>query len=277
MDDVAFRQALALVIDKEAILADNPGVASAIYSIVSPYNPVWYTDDVTRWGRGMTDPERLDAAVRVLSDAGYTWTTPPQAVRDADGEYTGEIIDGEGLIQRDGTPVPELEYLVPANSELQRIDGESIPEYAARLGITITWQPTDFGTISGLVGFAGPPPDDGLGWDLFAYDVRLFGGQNWPCGDLGWLLGDISGYTNPEFAALSAALDTAAALGPAARLEEGRPICAEMQRHVADNLPVIVLWSPTYTEFWRNTVQLPETQRLYGLGFTALRFAKVRE
>jgi ABC-type transport system substrate-binding protein len=277
MDDPVFRQALALVIDKEAILADVPGFASASYSIVSPHNPTWYADDVNRWGRGMTDPERLEEAVRVLSGAGYSWTTPPQAVKDGDGEYTGEIVDGEGLIQRDGTPVPELEYLVPPGDTLWQIAGESIPEYAARLGITITWQPTDFATISDRVGFAGPPPDEGLGWDLFSRNIRLFGGQTWPCGDLGWHIEEIGGYTNPEFEALSAALDTAAHLDPTARLDEGRPICAEMQRHIADNLPVIVLWSPTYTEFWRNTIELPETQRLYGLGNAALRYARIRE
>jgi hypothetical protein len=160
---------------------------------------------------------------------------------------------------------------------LWQIAGESIPEYAARLGITITWQPTDFATISDRVGFAGPPPDEGLGWDLFSRNIRLFGGQTWPCGDLGWHIEEIGGYTNPEFEALSAALDTAAHLDPTARLDEGRPICAEMQRHIADNLPVIVLWSPTYTEFWRNTIELPETQRLYGLGNAALRYARIRE
>lgn len=277
MNDLAFRQALAYVIDKEAILDAAPMSARPIYTLNSPYTPLWYTDDVNHWGRGMTDPERLDAAVAVLSDAGYTWTSRPQAVTGADGEHTGEIIDGEGLTQPDGTPVPELEYLMPADRAARRIAGEMIPQQAARLGITITWQPTDIGTIISLT-------DDELGWDLVSFTLRSFGVAVWPCGNHQGLFGAdsdnalaITGYDDPEFEALSDALDAAAALTGAARLDQARPICAAMEANIADNLPVIVEWSPLVTEFWPNTIDLPDTERLYGLGNDAICWARIRD
>ena len=53
-------------------------------------------DDVNTWGRGMTQAERLEAAVQVLTDAGYTWTTPPQALRDDSGRHVrgDECVEG---------------------------------------------------------------------------------------------------------------------------------------------------------------------------------------
>jgi len=284
MDDLAFRQALAYVIDREAILADAPESGIPAYSLISPYIPAWHTDDVNHWGRGMTDPERLDAAVQVLEDAGYTWTARPQAVRDADGDYTGEIIDGEGLTQPDGTLVPDLDYLAPADKRLRCIAGDWVSRFAARLGITITLQPTDLETIFELVGEGeGLAPEDGLAWDMV--NLATDSPPRWPCGAHQWMFdadndvavnpapnaGNITGYINPEFEALSDALDAATSI------EEARPICAAMEANIANNVPIIVLWNRVVTDFWRDTIELPDTTLIGGTSWMTFMLAKVHD
>jgi ABC-type transport system substrate-binding protein len=272
MDDLAFRQAMAYVIDKEAIIDSVPeGSGIARYTIVSPELRFWYTDDVNTWGRGMSQPERLEEAVTVLADAGYTWTTPPQAVKDDSGAYTGEIINGEGLTQPDGTPVPTIGLLTPIHSEdrLRQVQGEWITRFAATLGITIDWQPTDFDAIEELV---FPPTADGTGTDVFdpfGWDLHTlgWGGTNplWPCeshqalfdADNDVVTGrgsNAPGYNNPEFQTLSDAFDGDISV------DEARSICADMERHIADNLPYIVLWTNPLVEAWRSHIELPYTQ-----------------
>jgi hypothetical protein len=232
----------------------------------------------------MTEAERLDAAIGVLEAAGYTWTTRPQAVRDDSGDYTGEIITGEGLTQPDGTPVPELDYLVPADRKPRSIAGDWVSRFAAPLGITITWQPTDLDTIVELIGFGeGFPPEDGLGWDMVTFGTGP--PRDWPCfehqaafdadNDVtvnpAFFAQNITGYHNDEFEALSDALDAATTL------DEARAVCADMERHIADNLPVIVLWNRVITEFWRDTIELPDTRLLGGISFWAFMLGKVNE
>jgi ABC-type transport system substrate-binding protein len=257
MNDVAFRQAIAYLTDKEAILAAQPeGTGEAIYTLIPPQNPFWYTDDVNHWGQGMSEAERFDAAVGVLTDAEYTWTTRPEVIRDGNGLETGEYLVGEGLTQPDGTPIPELTLLVPTGAPVRLDFGEWISEWAARLGITITSQPTDHDAIFATV-FAEDP------WDMYMSGWSG-GNPSMPCGWHQWLLGatkdfNTPGYSNPDFEALSDAHDRATTL------DEVRLICADMERHLADNLPYMLLFRPYITEAWRNTVDFPITSILGGI------------
>ncbi len=288
MNDLAFRQALGYVIDRETMIASVPqGSGIPRYSLIPPQLPVWYTDDITTWGRGMTEPERLEAAVGVLADAGYTWTTPPQAMRDANGTYTGEIIAGEGLTQPDGTPMPTIELLTPGPSDepVRQVQGEWIARFAASLGITVDWQVVGFDTIVDLIGWYATPPDEGLGWDMHTMGWTI---DPWdmfmPCNmhrdfftaDQDVVAGgggeNVVGYDNPEFEALSDAFDAATTL------EEARGICAAMERHVAENLPYIVLWTPPIVDAWRSRIELPFTQVLGGADMAGMfDLVKVRD
>ena len=280
MSDLAFRRALAYVLDKEAIIDGVEGsTAFPIYSIIPPQLPFWYTDDIETWGRGMSQPERVEAAVRVLTDAGYTWTTPPQAVTDEDGEHTGEIIPGEGLTQPDGTPMPTIELLTLIHPQdmLRPVQGEWIARFAAPLGITIEPQPTEDETMIALV---TPPTADGTGWDM--YTLGWGGGDpSLPCSshraffaaDQDAAIGagiHTPGYDDPDFEALSDAFDAATTEADA------QPICAEMERNIAHNLPYIVLWTIPVSEIWRSYTELPVTQILGGTRMAPGLIAAVR-
>ncbi|MCJ7724947.1 MAG: ABC transporter substrate-binding protein, partial [Acidimicrobiia bacterium] len=275
----AFRQALAYVIDKEfmtqSVLA---GAGIPIYSLVPQSQAAWYTDEVNKWGLGSSEGERFDMAVQVLKDAGFTWSTEPLAVLteddpdtadvDESGEYTGIFIDGQGMTMPDGTLVPELELLAPGPGydPLRSTFATWIGVWGDRLGIPIDVNPTDFNTI---VDLTFPPQEDGLGWDMFM--LGWGGGDpSLPCTShqafFGWdqdaVIGggfNTGGYNNPEFEALSDALDLATTV------EEARGICNDMEKNISENLPYIVLFSTPLTDAWRTGVVFPITNVLGGL------------
>ncbi len=268
MNDVAFRQAFAYLFDKE-FLTDSVGqTAIPIYSLVPKYYTAWHTDDVNRWGFGMSAGARLEAAVQVLADAGYTWATRPEVVRDEDGNETGEFVNGEGLTQPDGTPVPVIAAQIPGGSPdpLREAVGIWLVRWGERLGITIEWStppPPE------LLARVFPPEADGTGWDIYGWgwgvgdptapctshqaffgadqDAALLGGFNTP------------GYNNPEFEVLSDQLDAAATI------EEAREICQAMERHIAENLPYLVLWAIPGLHAWRDHIEFPITDLLDGI------------
>ncbi len=77
--DVAFRQAVACMIDKE-FMATNvlQGVAIPLNSMVPPGNAFWANPELDAWCAGQSQEERLNSAVQILKDAGWTWDVEPQ-------------------------------------------------------------------------------------------------------------------------------------------------------------------------------------------------------
>ena len=67
MDNKAFRQAVATLIDKEFLTQTVlQGVAIPVYTMVPEGNQAWHNGDVPMIGRGMTRGERVDRAVSLL-------------------------------------------------------------------------------------------------------------------------------------------------------------------------------------------------------------------
>jgi ABC-type transport system substrate-binding protein len=206
--------------------------------------------------------------VQILTDAGYTWSTNPEAQTDDEGNYTGIFVDGEGMTQPDGTPVPELELLAPGPGydPLRSTFATWIGQWGERLGIPMDVNPTDFNTI---VDLTFPPQEDGLGWDM--YMLGWGGGDpSLPCTSHQAFFGadqdavtgggfNTPGYNNEEFEALSEAHDLATSI------EEARGICAEMEKNISENLPYIVLFSTPLTDAWRANIDFPITDVLGGI------------
>jgi peptide/nickel transport system substrate-binding protein len=78
MSEKEFRQAVACLIDKD-FMANTVlgGAAIPVWSQVPEGNAFWYNPDAPRWCEGLTQEERLNTAIGVLKDAGYTWDTEP--------------------------------------------------------------------------------------------------------------------------------------------------------------------------------------------------------
>ncbi len=219
----------------------------------------------------MTEPERLEAAVQMLTDTGYTWTTRPAALTDETGAYTGELVPGEGLAHPDGTPMPDLELLTPTPEydPLMAAFAVSIGQGAERLGIPVERAATDIGTIADAV-FPPKTPEEALGWDMYLF-YWAGGDPSLPCtshqaffdADQDAVTGggfNLPGYNDPEFEALSAAHDAATSL------EDARDICAGMERNISENLPYIVLFRTPLTDAWRTSIGFPITEVLGGFG-----------
>ncbi|NNF56285.1 MAG: ABC transporter substrate-binding protein [Acidimicrobiales bacterium] len=272
MSDPAFRQAFAYVIDKEFVTGSVlGGAALPIYSLVPEANAAWYTDEVNKWGFGLTEGERFQAAVQVLTDAGYTWDVTPEQVVDDDGNVVDNaFIDGEGMRQPDGTAVPEIELLTPGPGldPLRSTFATWIGQWGERLGVPMDVNPTDFNALQDKT-FPPQTAESVLEWDL--YMLGWGGGDpSLPCTSHQAFFGadqdsvtgggfNTPGYNDAEFEALSEEFDLATDLTTA------RSLCADMEKNISENLPYIVLFSTPITDAWRSTVEFPVTDVLGGL------------
>jgi peptide/nickel transport system substrate-binding protein len=74
MNDCSFRQAVAVLIDKEFVTQTIlQGVASRCTPFVPEGNAAWFSDEAPQLGRGLTREQRTNLAVQILQNAGYTW------------------------------------------------------------------------------------------------------------------------------------------------------------------------------------------------------------
>ena len=83
MDSKAFRQAVALVIDKEFVAEQVlQGAAIPAYAMVPEGNTFWHNTNVPKIGKGLDRSERVAEAVRILKAAGFTYEIEPQVSED---------------------------------------------------------------------------------------------------------------------------------------------------------------------------------------------------
>jgi ABC-type oligopeptide transport system substrate-binding subunit len=100
--DPAFRQAVDIIIDKEFVAGSVlQGTVTPTYSVVPPGNAFWYNPDVTAPFVGMSREDRVNMAVQVLKDAGWSWTAEPFYDADLD-----DVVTGEGLLMPNGQAMP---------------------------------------------------------------------------------------------------------------------------------------------------------------------------
>ena len=262
--DVAFRQAIACMIDKE-FMATNvlQGVAIPLNSMVPPGNAFWANPELDAWCAGQSQEERVNSAIQILKDAGWTWTTEPQW--NADNRDV--IPKGEGLQGPDGTPVGQLELLAPGPGydPLRATYSLFIADWATDLGIPLRAEPTGFSVIVDKV--FGPVDWDMyiLGWGLTIFpdyvadffdsraDSATSGGFNVP------------GYSNPAFDEMADALKAETDINRAA------DIVREMDAVLAADVPYVILFTTPVLETYRNTLDFPSTVTLDGLqNFLAL-------
>ncbi|MDX1448191.1 MAG: ABC transporter substrate-binding protein, partial [Acidimicrobiia bacterium] len=166
MDDKAFRQALACLVDKDFMASTVlGGAAIPVWSQVPEGNAFWYNPDAPRWCEGLTQEERLNTGIQILRDAGYTWDTEPVW----DPNNLDALPKGEGLRGPDGELIPELTLLAPGPGydPLRATYSLFIEDWANDLGIPVRAEPTGFNVIVDAV-FNNDPQFDMyiLGWSL---------------------------------------------------------------------------------------------------------------
>ena len=264
MSDLAFRQAVATVIDKE-LLADTvlAGAVFPGYTVIHPDLTVFYNTDVPRagWADGapMSEADRFLTAVQILKDAGYTWEAEPIIdPENADPVRTS----GVGLTMPNGTRVPELQIMAPGPGydPFRATFSIWVEQWLNDLGIPAEADPTDFNAIVDAV-FPPQTEETATNWDMYM---------------LGWGGGDVSlpgtsqvaffhsredavtgggfntpGYQSDRFDAVADAFEAATDVESAAELTK------EMDLILAEELPYVVLFRTPIIEAYISSVQFP--------------------
>ena len=259
MNIKAFRQAVAILIDKEFLTSTVlQGVAIPMYTTVPEGNGFWYNPNVSLIGKGLSRTERTEEAVKLLKDAGFTWEKEPKVSENGTVE-----VEGKGLKLPNGDPMPDLEILSPSPGydPLRSTFAIWIERWLNDMGIPAKAKLTDFNVIVEKI--ADPDGFDIwiLGWGLsnFPDYLEAFFHSRHAEGD-GL---NRSGYSNPEFDALAEQLLIET------DLDAARDQVFKMQEFLADDLPYVVLFTTPLLESYRSDrLTFPYTGTLGGLQST---------
>ena len=265
MSDLAFRKAVATVINKEWVAdAVLGGAVFPAYTIVHPGLTTFYNADVPRagWADGapMSEADRFLTAIQILKDAGYTWDSEPII----DPENLDPVTTpGVGLTMPNGTKVPELEIMAPAlgYDPFRATFSIWIEQWLNDLGVPAVVDPTDFEAIVSAV-FPPQTEETTMAWDMYLLgwggvdDVSLPGTLLWEffhsSNDAVTSGGfNIPGYKSERFDAVADAFDDATDMESAAELTK------EMDLILAEDLPYVVLFRTSIIEAYRTSVRFP--------------------
>jgi peptide/nickel transport system substrate-binding protein len=261
MNDCSFRQAVAVLIDKEFVTSTIlQNAAFPFYTYVAEGNAAWYFDDVPKLGRGLNREQRLQAAMAILEQAGYTWEGDQKPTYDPPNDA---VIPGGRLVMPDGTPVPDLEMWAPnaGYDPLRSTFAIWIETWLTEVGIPVTAQLAGFNTLIPRIFTEQDFDMYILGWSLgiFPSGLRDFFSEEQAAPDGN----NAGGYISEEFEQLSRELllcpDEATC----------KPISDEIQRVLAVETPYVVLFDTGILEAFRSaTVEYPFTEQLSGLQYT---------
>ena len=248
--DVAFRQAVATLIDLEYIANDVlQGAVLPIYSVVPEGNEFWHNPDVPRYGFNMvngehvpmTRAERISETVRILTEANYSWSTEPSW-----DSVNQMVVAGEGFSDPDGQEIEEFEIIsvTQAYDPLRFSAATFVQRWLNEAGIPAVVVPTDFNEIVQSV-FTDQDFDIWvLGWGLTPYPdhlVLFYTRDN--AGPDGFNPG---GWVNDRYEALAVELLTTTDINAA------RNLAFQMQEIIARDLPAITLFSTPLVEAYRS-------------------------
>ena len=257
MDNQAFRQAVATLIDKEFLsLTVLQGVAFPMYAMVPEGNRAWYNPHVPQIGKDMTRGERIARTVELLKGAGFTWETEPRVSED--GRFVEQR--GEGLKMPNGQPMPAISILAPSPGydPLRSTFAIWIERWLNEVGIPVHADLTGFNLIVEKV-FDQQDFDMWiLGWGLSLYPDYL---ESFFHSRHSGLEGhNPGGYDNPEFDRL------ADELLAETDVEAARDLVFELQAFLAEDLPYVPLFDTPLVEAYRSDqVDYPYTRSLGGL------------
>ena len=244
MADKAFRQAVALLVDRAGLADRLGGGGHAAFSFVRPANELWYdesaAEDIADMYSGDLS-ERLTRAVVGLREAGYSWESEPSVSE-------GSVAPGSGLTIGGAAPAV-LTILTPGDAyDPARPDyvGE-IAETIELLGFDVRPVVTDFDTV---VDLAFGAPDEGAR----QYDMYL----------LGWTLGSPSlpDYYRPLFASSGAMNNTGYSNADfdeqleqyenSKTLDQAKERLWYLERTLAEDIPYLLLYTTEITEAYRS-------------------------
>jgi ABC-type transport system substrate-binding protein len=260
MNDCSFRQAVAVLIDKEFVTGTIlQGVAFPLYTFVPEGNTAWYYADTPKLGQGLDREQRTNLAVQILKNAGYTWEGGQEPTWDADNR---QVVPGGHLLMPDGTPVPNLNMLAPS------------PGYDPLRSTFAIWIET------WLNEFGIPVKANLAGFNVIV--PKIFTEQNFDMYILGWSLSIFPDYLNDFFSASQAEKDgnnaggyinpdfekVAGGLLTCDNVDSCKELANQAQDILGTEVPYVVLFDTGIIEAYRSAaVEYPFTDALAGLQY----------
>lgn len=267
MADPEFRQAVALLLDREGLSGDIAAGPPA-WALIPAANVRWYdraaVDSITKPFRSKP-AKRLETALEGLAAAGYVWEVAPSV--DGGGEW----VSGKGLTI-DGVAPQPVTILTPGDEyDPSRVEYvEAIAAVLTVLGFDARPVVTDFDTVVDLV---FTPHESGV----HQYDMYVLG---WTMGDPALprhyeaLFGDggvlnNTGYESDEFAAALASFQDAFTN------KEAKTALWGIEAILARDLPYLPLYSSQIVEAYRS--DRVEYDGPVGLGGWQARLGGIRD
>jgi peptide/nickel transport system substrate-binding protein len=236
-DDVRFRRAVRLLIDKDFIVDRIlQGNGRRLDTLIPPSNLFWCNPTIKPADDGMTPAQRIRAAYQLLAQAGYRWQTPP-----VDGR--GKVEAARTLILPNGRRMPHITILTPpADYDPHRaMSGMMIQQWLQAVGIPATARPMAFGALLESVKARHDFDAFVLGYGHLPLDPEYLGtffySRNGK--SRGW---NISGYANADFDRLAELARRQ--LDPLQR----RQTVWQMQQILSRDVPYVPLYDPSLTE-----------------------------
>ncbi len=260
MNDCAFRQAVAVLIDKEFVTATIlQGVAFPMYGFVPPANSAWYNSDIITLGAGLDRETRTNLAREILKQAGYTWEGGAEPTWDPENR---QVTPAGRLLMPDGTAVPALNMPAPSPGydPLRSTFAIWIETWLNEFGIPLTAQLAGFNVIVPIIFTEQNFDMYILGWslsifpsylyDFFAEEQAVLDGNN------------AGGYVNPEVE------ERLKQILVCATFEECFTTADEIQMILSEELPYVLLFDTGIIEAYRSaSVVFPYTESLSGLQY----------
>jgi ABC-type transport system substrate-binding protein len=258
-----FRTAVDILTDKEFVAEKIlQGSVIPAYSVVPQGNAFWWNPDVETPYVGMARGDRLNMAIQVLEDAGWTWETKPEW--DPEDVTAEDVVPGTGLRMPNGELMPDTTILGPGPAyDPQRASfNQWIGEWMRELGMPVESELTGFNTILDPVFISADFDIYILGWGLTIYPDYLcdFFHSKWGVLEAGELVGyNTPGFNDAEF---DAACDSFLLETDILKAQEQ---AYTLQDRLAVGLPYMPLFYRQSIDLIHDRVQLPYYESLGGI------------
>jgi peptide/nickel transport system substrate-binding protein len=260
MNDCSFRQAVAVLIDKEFVTNTIlQGVAFPFYGFVAEGNAFWFNPEAPQLGRGLSRGERTDLAVQILQNAGYSWEGDQVPTWD---EENRQVVTGGRLIMPNGQPVPPLTMPAPSAGydPLRSTFAIWIETWLNEMGIPLQANLAGFNVIVPIIFDEQDFDLWMLGWSLDLFPSSLYDFFSEEQAELGG--NNAGGYVNPEFEELGQNILTCDSF------DACKEIADEIQMLLGTEVPYVVLFDTGIIEAYRSaSVEYPFTETLSGLQY----------
>lgn len=147
MSDLAFRQAVSLLVDKDFVIQRIlHGHGCRLDTVIPPDNIRYCLQGASFGEARLSWSQRVEEAKKLLKDAGYSWEVEPIG-----GQVVGQFSQkGQGFKLPNGNPVVSLSLLTPpADYDAQRAQtGNMIQQWLRDFGIPVNWRPMAFSAMT---------------------------------------------------------------------------------------------------------------------------------